>query len=77
MDPAHFAITIPDEPELVERLSAEIARQSEPRITVGRSRTAVLTFECETPRLMLRGRVVYALEKAFGADWPNLVRPLD
>lgn len=77
MERTHFAITIPDEPELVERLTAEIARQRAPRITVGRSRTAVLTFECDTPRMMLRGRVVYALEKAFGDDWPNVVQPLD
>jgi hypothetical protein len=77
MEPAHFAITIPDDPELVERLSAAIARQSEPRITLGRSRTAVLTFECETPAMMLRGRVIYALEQAFGQDWPSVVQALD
>ena len=77
MEPAHFTITIPDDPELVQRLSAEIARQSEPRITVGRSRTAVLTFECETPAMMLRGRVIYALERALGQDWPSVVQALD
>lgn len=77
MEPAHFAITIPDDPELVERLSAAIARQDEPRISVGRSRTAVLTFECRTPAMMLRGRVIYALEQAFGQDWPRVVQALD
>jgi hypothetical protein len=77
MDPARFAITIPDDPDLVSRLEAALAAQSDPRITVGRSRTVALAFEADTAELMLKSRVVQALEKAVGPDWQHVVRPIE
>jgi hypothetical protein len=77
MDPARFAITIPDDPDLVSRLEAALAAQSDPRITMGRSRTMVLAFEADTAELMLKSRVVQALEKAVGPDWQHVVRPIE
>ncbi len=74
---AHFALAVPDDPDLLARLTAEIAAQSDPRITVGRSRTAVLAFSCDTGEMMLRSRVVQALEAALGPDWQRLVRPVE
>jgi hypothetical protein len=77
MDTARFAIAVPDDPQLVARLTAEIAAQSDPPISVGRSRTAVLAFEADTGEMMLRSRVVQALEAAVGPDWQHVVRPVE
>ena len=44
---------------------------------MGRSRTAVIAFESDTADLMLRSRVVQALEKAVGPEWQLVVRPVD
>jgi hypothetical protein len=77
MEPARFAITIPDDPDLVSGLEAVLAAQSDPRITMGRSRTAVLAFEADTADLMLKSRVVHALEVAVGPDWQRLVQPVE
>ena len=77
MDLARFALAVPDDPELLARLTAAVASQSDPPIRVGRSRTAVLAFECETWEPMLRSRVVQALEEAVGPDWQKLVQPVE
>jgi hypothetical protein len=77
MDRARFALALPDDPELLARLTAELSRQSDPPISVGRSATAVLAFESSTGEMMLRSRVVQALEAAVGPDWQQLVRPVD
>ncbi|HTE61197.1 MAG TPA: hypothetical protein VK631_12670 [Solirubrobacteraceae bacterium] len=77
MDPAHFALAVPDDPELLTRLTAALAAQGDPPITVGRSRTAVLSFECATWDAILRSRVIAALETAIGPDWQRLVQPVE
>jgi hypothetical protein len=76
MDRARFTLALPDDPDLVTRLTAALARQSAPPITVGPSRTAVLEFEADTGEIMLRSRVIQALETAVGPDWQQLVRPV-
>ena len=76
MDRAHFALAVPDDPDLVARLVAALAAQSDPPITVARSPTAVLAFESGTGEMMLRSRVVQALETAVGPDWQHVVHPL-
>jgi hypothetical protein len=76
MEPARFALVVPDDPDLLARLQAALASQSAPPIAVGRAATAVLSFECETWEPILRSRVMEALELAAGPDWQQLVQPL-
>jgi hypothetical protein len=73
MDPARVRLAVPDDPGLLDRLAAALARQGEPAISVARARTAVLTFEAPTAELMLRSRVLQALEDVVGEDWQGLV----
>jgi hypothetical protein len=76
MPTARFAVVLPDDPDLLGRLMAAIAAQSDPPIAVGRSDQAVVAFESVTGEMMLRSRVVQALEVAVGPDWQNVVRPV-
>jgi hypothetical protein len=64
---APFTLALPAEPALLDRLLTELALQADPPISVGRSATAVLAFDCDTWDGMLRSRVVQALEAAFWA----------
>ena len=72
-----FAIALPDDPELIERLVTALQVQSDPPVTLARARQTVITFESITPPMMLQARVIQALEVAAGPDWQRLVRPID
>lgn len=77
MDPARFVLALPAEPELLARLEAELASQGDPAISVDRSSTTVVAFEANTADLMLRSRVIEALEVAAGPRWQLIARPID
>jgi hypothetical protein len=74
MDRSRFALAIPDDPDLLGRLVTALAVQADPPIALARSRETVFTFESTTTPLMLRSRVVQALEAAAGPDWQAFVR---
>lgn len=76
MDAATFALAVPDDPDLLARLTAALAAQADPPIAVDRTGTAVLAFTCETWAPMLRSRVILALETAVGPEWQRVVQPL-
>jgi hypothetical protein len=76
MEPARVRLAVPDDPALLDRLVAALARQGEPAISVARGSTTVLTFEAATAELMLRSRVLQAFEDIAGDDWQGLVEPV-
>jgi hypothetical protein len=76
MDHARFSLAIPDDPDLIGRIVTALASQSDPPISASRSGQTVLTFPSLTAELMLRGRVMQALEVAAGPDWQQVARPV-
>jgi hypothetical protein len=76
MDSARMSLAVPDDRDFLGRLITTLATQSDPPISVAESRQTVLTFEARTGEIMLRSRVIQALEVAVGPDWQRLVRPL-
>ena len=74
MDRAHFAIAIPNDPDLLGRLTTALAVQHDPPISLVKSGETVIAFEGSIADLMLRSRVIQALEVAAGPDWQTLVR---
>jgi hypothetical protein len=72
-----FALALPDDPELIGRLATALQVQADPPIVLARSGEAVIMFESVTPPMMLRSRVVQALEVAAGPDWQSVVREVD
>lgn len=76
MDHAYFSLVVPDDPDLIGRLVTALAVQSDPPISVARSGQTVLAFESITGEMMLRSRVVQALEVAAGPDWQAVARPV-
>ena len=77
MATAHFALALPDDPDLIGRIVTALAVQSDPPVTVARSGQTVLAFESATADVMLRSRVVQALEVAAGPDWQSVARTID
>lgn len=74
MNHARFTLVLPDDPDLLGRLITALASQSDPPISAARSGEVVVAFESLTAEIMLRSRVVQALELAAGPDWPAVAR---
>lgn len=72
-----FALALPDDPDLLGRLTTALQLQSDPPISLARSGETVITFESVTPAMMLRSRVIQALEEAAGPDWQSVVRGVE
>ena len=73
---AHFALALPDDPALLGRLTTALAVQADPPISLARA-GAVIAFESATGEMMLRSRVLQALEVAAGPDWQAVARSVD
>jgi hypothetical protein len=76
MEHARLAFAFPDDPDLIGRLVTALNSQDDWPMCAGRSGQTVLAFESVTAELMLRRRVIQALEVAIGPDWQGLARPL-
>jgi hypothetical protein len=74
MTHARITLALPDDPDLIGRLTTALAAQSDPPISLARSGETVLAFESVTGDTMLRSRVVQALEVAAGRDWQAVTR---
>jgi hypothetical protein len=73
VEPTSIRLALPDDASLLDRLAYALARQDGPRISIARPGTTVLAFEAATGELMLRSRVIQALEEVVGDDWQALV----
>jgi hypothetical protein len=76
MDRTRFTLALPDDPDLLGRVYTALNAQSDPPITAARTGHVVLNFESTTAELMLRSRVIQALEVAAGPDWQTVARPV-
>jgi hypothetical protein len=71
---ARLTLAVPDDPDLIGRLATALAVQSDPPISLARSGETVLMFESSAGELMLRSRVIQALETAAGPEWQTVAR---
>jgi hypothetical protein len=76
MERTRFTLAVPDDPAPLGRLTTALAVQSDPPISLARSGDTVIAFESATAELMLRSRVMQALEVAIGPDWQAVARPV-
>ena len=76
MDAARFAIRCPDDKDLLGRLVTALNEQGDPPISMSRNGQIVLAFECRTGEMMLRCRVIQALERAAGPEWASIAQPI-
>jgi hypothetical protein len=74
---ARLTLAVPDDPDLIGRLATALAVQSDPPISLARSGETVLAFESSVGDLMLRSRVIQALESAAGPEWQAVARLVD
>jgi hypothetical protein len=74
MESARFALALPDDPALLARLTAALAAQADPPISLACSGETVVAFTCPTWEPILRSRVIQALEVAAGPDWQAVAR---
>lgn len=54
MDPARFTMALPDDADLIGRLTTALAAQNDPPISLSRSGETVVAFESLTAEMMLR-----------------------
>lgn len=76
MKRSRFTIALPDDADLIGRLTTALAAQNDPPISISRSGETVVAFESVTAEIMLRSRVLQALEVAAGPDWQAVARPV-
>ena len=74
METSRFALALPDDPDLMDRLVTALQVQSDPPITMARSAETVVSFQSATTPLMLQCRVIQAMETAAGPDWQSVAR---
>jgi len=74
METASLWLAVPDDPDLLARLTARLAADGEPEVSLRRTSSTVLAFEAPTGEMMLRSRVIQALSDVAGPDWQGLVR---
>jgi hypothetical protein len=71
---------LPSQSQTIPTRSAASSPPSPPRgdppISAARNGQTVLTFESVTAELMLRSRVMQAIEVAAGPDWQAVARPV-
>jgi hypothetical protein len=74
---ARFTMALPNDPELLGRLATALQVQADPPISLRPSGDALVAFESSTTDLVLRCRVIQALEQAAGPDWQTIARPIE